>query len=363
MTQDKSTEWDVLDQAIDAVGRETGLRLKVVQRETRIGEYWIDAIVQVGFDGQQLIAEIKKWAQQANLGAMINQVKNLPEEGLLVADYVNPQMADKLRQQGVQFIDAAGNVFINQLPVYLYVTGKKVLPAFNPTKDGAKRAFEPTALKVVYAFLCRPELINATYREIAKTADVALGTVGRVLNGLKAADLIRERKGKNGRRLISYRKLFDRWVEAYPEKLKPKLKIGEFIARDPYWWKDFNIREYDGCWGGEIAAAFYTKYLKPVEAIVYMPEYERNRLLNKARLHKATDRINDEPGNVHIYKKFWPDYVNEEDEIYEINKWGGEGLVHPVLAYADLVATGDPRNMEAARMIYDEYIAQHCRED
>lgn len=361
MIQDKDAEWAVLDRAINAVERETGLRLKVVKRGTRIGDYWVDAIVQVGNTEQQLVAEIKKWAQQANLGAMINQVKYLPEEGLLVADYVNPQMADKLRQQGVQFIDAAGNAFIDQHPVYLYVTGKKDLPAFMPAKAGAKRAFEPTGLKVIYAFLCRPELVNLPYREIAKTADVALGTVGWVLNGLKAANLIRERKGKNGRRLTNYRRLFDRWVEVYPEKLRPKLKIGEFFAGDPYWWKGINIREYGGCWGGEIAAALYTGYLKPVVATVYMPEYERNRLLNKARLHKATDKINEEePGIVHIYKKFWPDL---DDEGNEINKWIEENLVHPVLAYADLVATGDPRNMEAARIIYDEHIAQHCRED
>jgi hypothetical protein len=40
-----------------------------------------------------------------------------------------------------------------------------------------------------------------------------------------------------------------------------------------------------------------------------------------------------------------------------------EGLVHPVLVYADLVATAEPRNLEVARKIYDEHIAQYRRED
>jgi hypothetical protein len=32
----------------------------------------------------------------------------------------------------------------------------------------------------------------------------------------------------------------------------------------------------------------------------------------------------------------------------------GDQIVHPILIYADLVATGDSRNLETARMIYDK---------
>ncbi len=228
---------------------------------------------------------------------------------------------------------------------------------FMPIKDGAKRAFEPTGLKVIYTFLCHPELVNAPYREIAEKAGVALGTVGWVLNGLKAAEIIRDKGGKNGRHLVLYRKLLDRWVDAYPEKLKPKQLVGEFIADDPYWWKDIDITKYDGYWGGEIAAAKYTDYLKPKVATVYQPEHGRTQLLRDARLRKATERTDDGVGTVLIYRPFWPEQLNEFDT--ELRK----GLAHPILVYADLVATGDTRNLEVARRIYDEYIAQHCREN
>jgi hypothetical protein len=36
---------------------------------------------------------------------------------MLVADYVNPRMADKLQKQRVQFIDRVGNACIDQSPV------------------------------------------------------------------------------------------------------------------------------------------------------------------------------------------------------------------------------------------------------
>lgn len=358
MDRELGTEQEILDRAIHAVERETGLRLQIERLEARIDDYVVDAIVRLEPGDRTLMVEIKKWAQHANFGAVINQVKRLPGEGLLVAAYINPRMADKLRQEGVQFIDAVGNAFINQQPIYVYVTGnRQEKRGFMPTKDGAKRAFEPKGLAVVYAFLCYPQLVNAPYREIAERTGVAIGTVGWVLNGLKAAEFILDTGDKKERRLVRYRKLLERWVEAWPEKLKPKQLVGEFIADDPYWWKDVDIQEYEGYWGGEIAAAKYTDYLKPATATVYLPEHTRTQLLRDVRLRKATDWTGDGAGTVLIYRPFWPEKLGELDN--ELRK----GLVHPILVYADLVATGEHRNLEVARRIYDEHIAQHCRED
>lgn len=354
MTPETDIEQDILNRAIQAVARETGLRLHPTRREAQRGKPWVDAVVRLEPGDQELMAKIKKWAQHANLGALINQVKQLPGEGLLVADYVNPNMADKLRQQQVQFIDTAGNAFINQLPVYVYVTGKRQEATdLTPPRDGAKRAFEPKGLRVVYAFLCHPELVNAPYRAIAERAGVAVGTVGWVLNGLKAADFIRDTGGKPGRRLVRTRKLLDRWVEAWPEKLKPKQWVGSFVAEDPYWWQAFDIQAYEGYWGGEIAAAKYTHYLKPEVATVYLPEQARTRLLRDARLRKATGLTGDQAGTVLLYRPFWTELDTE------LRK----GLVHPILVYADLLATGDARNLDVAQRIYDEHIAQLVRED
>jgi hypothetical protein len=210
---------------------------------------------------------------------------------------------------------------------------------------------------VVFSFLCHPELVNASYREIAARAEVAVGTVGWALNGLKATGFVHDKGAKKGRRLVHYRKLLERWVEAYPEKLKPKQLVGEFIADAPYWWKEIDIRAYDAYWGGETAAAKYTNHLKPKVATVYLPEQARTRLLRDARLRKAITWTGEQTGTVLIYRPFWSEQPDGLDAELK------EGLVHPVLVYADLVATAEPRNLEVARKIYDEHIAQYCRED
>lgn len=36
-------------------------------------------------------------------------------------------------------------------------------------------------------------------------------------------------------------------------------------------------------------------------------------------------------------------------------------MVHPILVYADLIATGDPRNIEAAKIIYEAEVVQYIR--
>jgi len=38
-------------------------------------------------------------------------------------------------------------------------------------------------------------------------------------------------------------------------------------------------------------------------------------------------------------------------------------MAPPLLVYADLMATGEQRNLETARMIYEKYIVQLIRED
>ncbi len=52
----------------------------------------------------------------------------------------------------------------------------------------------------------------------------------------------------------------------------------------------------------------------------------------------------DPDGDIEILAKFW----DFEDE------WRGRGLAPLPLVYADLIATGDPRNIETARNLYED---------
>lgn len=347
-------EKQLLKEAVQAFEAETGLKIEITRYHYIENRREIDGMVNLPCQAGRLAVEVKKWAQHTNIGAIANQIANLPMEGMLVADYVNPNMAEKLRELGIPFIDTAGNAYIHKPPLYIWVTARK--PEMQRKKRGERggRAFDATGLKVVYGLLCQPDLAGAPYRQIAEQTDVALGTVGWVINDLKAAGFLVERGKTKGRRLTERKKLLDRWVEAYPEKLKPKLKVGDFIANDPLWWKKLDIEKYGAYWGGEIAAAKYTNYLKPKVATIYLPEAAGNKLLADAKLRKAVNQ--DADGYlVKIYRPFW--------QVVPKNEKTTPSVVHPILTYADLIATGDSRNLETARMVYEQYIAEHLGED
>ncbi len=344
-----TTERDILNETIGAIHREAGLRLDVVGHEVGTGDKRVDAIIRIPEAGTQLVAEIKKWAPHVNLGAVINQINHIaqPGKGMFLADYINPTMGERLKEANIQFIDTAGNAYINQPPVYIYIKGNKPelnLGARGTDKTG--RAFQPTGMRVVFAFLRDKNLINAPYRHIAEQAQVALGAVGWVIRDLVAQGFLLEGRKKNQREFAKFDGLMDEWVEAYPHKLKAKQRIATFTADDPGWWQAIDLKTFGALWGGEIAAAQYTRYLHPKDAMVYIKKDDMAKFLKTARLRKIAQNEQADV-RVDLIEPFWKE---------EQNRGKTADLVHPLVAYADLIETGDPRNLETANRIRENYL-------
>ena len=72
-----ATEYSILDTAIGAIHRVAGLHLNIVERYVKKDGKHIDAIIRMPDNGVRLAAGIKKWTAQVNLGAVINQIKNI----------------------------------------------------------------------------------------------------------------------------------------------------------------------------------------------------------------------------------------------------------------------------------------------
>ena len=260
-----------------------------------------------------------------------------------MTDYVNPELAEMMRNQSIFFIDVAGNAFIDATPLYIYVKGEK--PNKVVETKPVKRLFKTSGLKLIFALLNNPGMEKATYRDMAKAANVALGTVDFVITELNELGYLIDMQ-KKGRQLLKTRQLLRRWIEAYPENLKPKLVKEKFRTDARHWWKDIQPEDFGLFWGGEIAAAELTGYLKPERYTVYTNKLP-GKLIYKFKFQK------DPNGNIEVLTPFWA------------FKWklAEKGLVPPLLIYADLMATGDARAIEAAEIIYDKYLARLIRED
>jgi hypothetical protein len=287
--------------------------------------------------GQKLLVEVKRSVTPATIGAVAAQVAGFGKPGILVTRYITPPMAERLKALDIGFLDTAGNAYLHTPNLFVYVAGIKPQ---NPTKrERTVRALRPTGLKVIFALLCLEDLLNAPYREIAQAAGVALGTVGWVFYDLKRLGYIREAKA--GRKYEDRPGLVNKWVEAYAQELRPKLKPKRYRVEKTDWWKRENLTGLDMWLGGEPAAAVLTKHLRPEIATIYGDT-------QFAALAKRIKPVKDEYGNLEVLHKFW-----EFDIPARVKKYP---LVPPLLIYADLVATGDARNIETAQIIKERFL-------
>ena len=333
-----------LKKALDVFQKTTGLRVEIHDYEyDELG--YPDALMRITYEDFEVdfAVGVKLRITRATVGLVAQEFLNFGEPGLLVTRYVTPQIAELLREMDIPFIDTAGNAYINKTPFYVFVKGNRL--AEEPRPEPIQRAFRPAGLRVLFALLCNPGLEDEPLREIAQVADVALGTVNRVMKELEKMGYLVD-MGRRGRRLVRKENLLKRWVTTYPEQLRPKQFRGRFKAVNYAWWREVDIQDFGAFWGGETAAALLTEFLKPEVATIYTKK-PIGKLILRNRLKKDPD------GNVEILNVFWNFKHNRANN----------GLVHPILVYADLMATGDNRNIETAGLIYDAEIIKFIRED
>lgn len=360
-------EQQILEAALNALEREAGIRGGVRKREVEIGFQRADAIVELNTKPKkiQFNAETKRWAQHKDFGALVHQINQIPD-ALLVADYINPKMAGRLRDQGIEFIDCAGNAYINKDAIKVWVKGNPK-PEINDLEleyrglreayTGAKGAkiFAATGLRVIYQFLVNPKLLNAPYRQIAEAADVALGNIGWLMRDLVAEKYVTQiGQGRNAKRTLrDYKGLLQGFTENYPRNLKPKLELGTFYATELGRELDMDITEFNAVWGGEYAAGHQTNYLRAEEGTIYLNDRTKLPALVAAARLKGRRPPEGKAGKVQMFEAFWAaEHIHQHQENTD-----------PVLTYADLIATGDARNREVADIIWEQELKERAEFD
>lgn len=259
---------------------------------------------------------------------------------MLIADTIFPKIREELRKHGIGYLDTAGNIFLQTDKHQLWIEGHK-----KEKTETAKvnRAFTATGLKAIYLFLIDENVVNQPQRIIAEEAGIALGNINYILNGLKEQGFLIE-KGRKQFQLTNKKQLLEKWLEAFEEKLKPTLHIGNFRftkSDDEKNWRDIPINPNHTYWGSEPAGEMITNYLVP-EIFTLFTDETRNNLIKNYRL------VPENTGNIKVYKKFWKGQATYNETV-----------VHPLLAYADLMNTGNSRCMETAKMIYDRHIKEN----
>ncbi len=343
--REQSTERLLLNAAVKAA-QGLGVDIEVVRQEPKRDPAGADACIRVTQGGQDVCyaVEVRRSLQPATLGAALQQLERWGPKAMLVTDHLAPALADELKARHIAFLDTAGNAYIDQSSLLVWVKGQK--PAAKPAAVTMGRAFQPTGLQVVFALLCNPQAVNQPYRALADMAGVAHGTVGWVIPDLQQLGFVRDLNGKRGtRRLFQLDRLLDEWVTTYARVLRPRTLLGRYYVAALDGWQDWPLAEHGATWGGEPAAALLTDYLRPGELTIYA---DKLPALLAARMKFLKEPMPGHTAVVEVRKRFW-NFAGDP---------GHMAVVPPVLVYADLLASGDARCIETAKMVHDTYVAR-----
>ena len=251
--------------------------------------------------------------------------------GLVVVPYMSKTNATLCQEAGLNFIDTAGNAFIDVPGCYVFITGKQRLEQ-EPVGSGHEVMGSASALRVIFTLLTEPNMPGSPIRDIATKAGVSLGSAAKAMEGLRRLGHLSPGDTKS-RRLLAVDTLRTEWARNYPIALRNKLKPQRYAPQNEWWWKDVKLQPEEAAWGGEVGATLKTSYLQPEQATLYCWK-DRGRLLMQHRLRP------DPNGTVEILDAFWTPPSSSAEPIAPL-----------LLIYADLMTSLDGRNREVANLL------------
>jgi hypothetical protein len=265
--------------------------------------------------------------------------RNSDDRLLLVTSYLSPNMINACRDMQVDALDLAGNASLLLGSNVILVSGRPRLDSSAPIQ---RSSWTRSTLRVALALLTDPSLLKKTYRDIAQVAGVSHGTVQNAIHGMhERRDLI-ERRGEPGLQFTNKDSMIDEWTTLYSSLLRGSLELGRFRTDMPDWWRGLPDMPERCRFGGEPAAAILTDYLKPATFTLYCTNEVPREWIAKARLRP------DRNGNVEFLKS--PIRFTAGTEY-------PQNVAPPLLVYADLIASGDSRNLETARLLREQYLS------
>ena len=266
----------------------------------------------------------------------------LDQTTILICSPLTSAMAAHCQELDIQFIDTAGNAYLTDRDgVLIQIVGRKIE---NDSLIAARgMTITPAALRVMFAFLANPAMLNAPYRDISRSVQVAIGAIGKVLETLETRGFIGTAPGGN-RILISPELMLSEWATGYMSRLRPKLKTHRFTAPNPSDLGNVWIPEcHVSAWGGEVAAALLTKHLNPATYTIYTDMEDTGALADIVKRFRLRA---DPHGPIEVVQSFWNmDYFAESFPTVPLH-----------LVYADLLGTQDPRNLAVAQQISQDVI-------
>ena len=246
---------------------------------------------------------------------------------LFIIGYAPTSVLNTLIENGISFIDYAGNCWIRQDRLLLSVSGNK-----NTYRDDTKtKTLSDAAVRLIFHFLADDNLIGQGYRTISARTGYSLGTIKNTIEELNNSHYILNTD--KGRKLVKKDELLEMWATAYNQVSRPKLVLRRMKFRSDDFRRDWkNMKLPQGMvWGGDCGANLTDGYLVPGSFDIYTS-------LPSTQIMTTGMVLPDDNGEITLYQKFWE---GESDLI----------VAPKIIVYADLLNGGDSRQIEAAKRL------------
>jgi hypothetical protein len=322
---------NTIQEALEQLQQVTGINGRVTNAPTLLDDGEVDLTIR----GKQhrFALYVRKELRQPQLDQLRDMVTRKPAT-LVIAERIFPALKEQLRKYNINYLETAGNVFIYIIGHHIWIEGQKTPGTPQIVHN---RAFTKAGLKTLFYLLQVDNAINQPYRALASATDTALGTIKNVIEGLRETGFVLE-KNANTLLLQNKQELLERWLTGYRVLLKPGITTGTYRMHQPAQedWKHLPLPD-NTVWGGEAAGELYTNYLTAGTLTVYTKESNA--------VKKEWKLIPDVNGDIELRELFWNQQLPAMPNC-----------TPPLLTYADLMITDDPRCQETAQRIYNKFL-------
>ncbi|WP_410870536.1 type IV toxin-antitoxin system AbiEi family antitoxin [Nocardia sp. A7] len=300
-----------------------------VQRWTAEQTAIVDVCRQ-GFEATYRLA----WLPHATLSelARIDQ-QDRTHRLLVTGPRITSRTAEALVAADIDYMDYAGNVHLDFGPVFIDVRGRSGQTEVSSHRAAEANLFSGRRMQVLFVLLTWPKSAEMPVRRIAAAAGTSVGITQSTLEIMKESDYL------IGRSLHRRDELIDLWAAAFRGALLPKIR--KLSLRG-------NIDRWSAPAGYLVSGESSVEMIRqPQTLTIYAENFDLAEAVRN-RWQKSDDP------NIEVRQKFWeaPESATPSD---------GRGIfvesaAPPLLVYADLLASKEPRQSEVARSLRKDHL-------
>jgi len=296
-----------------------------------------------------LIIEVKTTGQPRYARMAIQQLENYllrtnNSYGIFASTFISEESRKICQENGIGFMDLAGNCFFNFDNVFLNIEGRK-----NPFPDTRplKTIYYPKSSRALRVMLCNPKK-EWFVKYLAKEANISIGQASLVKSKLLENELIEESKSnkKVKFKLLNPEILLNEWVKNYDYKNN---NIFNYYSLENI--KTIEKRISDYCSLKKVRYAF--TLTSGSSKIAPFLRYNRVFFYYSGNIEEMSKELGFKKvttgPNISILKPY------DEGIYYGLQEIDGTSIVSDIQLYLDLI-TYKERGEEAAKFLLEQRI-------